>query len=167
MPRVPDPDPVEELFSAWRAERPDLDIDAMISVGRVMAVGRAVADRIEANARRYGLTLAAGDVLFTLRRAGAPYRLLPSRLSAMLFVPSGTLTGRLDKLEGMGLIERVANPDDRRSVEVQLTPRGLEATDAAVTAHVAMEAEILSVLTPGERKQLDALTRKLLAAASE
>ena len=138
----------------------------MVSVGRLMAVGRAITDRIEANARAYGLTLAEGDVLFTLRRSGDPYRLLPSRLSELLFVPSGTLTGRLDKLERLGVIERVPNPDDRRSVAVQLTRQGVAATEEAVTAHVAMEAEILSGLSDRERADLDALTRKLLAAAS-
>ena len=78
-------------------------------------------------------------MLFTLRRSGPPYRLAPAKLSESLLVSSGTLTSRLDRLEAKGLIERVPHPSDRRSVEVQLTPRAREIADEAVTIHVANE----------------------------
>jgi DNA-binding MarR family transcriptional regulator len=89
--------------------------------------------------------------------------LLPSKLSESLLVSSGTLTNRLDRLEGKGLVARHPNPDDRRSVEVALTERGRKLTDEAVTAHVENERRILAALSDRERATLDRLAAKLLA----
>ena len=135
----------------------------MASVARLMEVARTIGDRIRALAAEHGLDLAEGDVLFTLRRAGTPYRLAPSEISAALLVASGTLTSRLDRLERKGLIRRVPHPTDRRSTEVELTELGLRGVEEAVTRHVANEQAMLAPLSAREREQLDRLTRKLLA----
>lgn len=101
-------------------------------------------------------------MLFALRRAGAPYRLSPSRLSRELLVTTGTMTNRLDRLEARGLIRRLPNPDDRRGLVVELSHRARELVDEAVTRHVANEAEMLAPLSPRERAQLRGALRKLL-----
>jgi len=46
------------------------------------------------------------QLLATVRRAGAPYDLSPGALSASLMLTTGGMTGRLDKLERAGLLER-------------------------------------------------------------
>jgi DNA-binding MarR family transcriptional regulator len=46
---------------------------------------------------------------------------------------------------------------------VALTDAGFAAVDAAVTDHVALEQEILSALTPEQRRALDDALRVLLA----
>lgn len=160
MPRTPDH--IDVLVGQWAAERPDLDLETMARVARVLAVARAIDARIAALGRGYGVDLAEGDVLFTLRRSGPPYRLTPSQISAALLVASGTLTSRLDRLERKGLIRRVPHPTDRRSLEVELTQTGLRGTDAAVTQHVRNEQELLAALSERERDQLDRIMRKLL-----
>jgi DNA-binding MarR family transcriptional regulator len=157
------PDQIDAIVGQWAAERPDLDLTTMARVARVMEVGRRIEAEIAALARRAGVDVAEGDVLFTLRRAGAPYRLAPSAISAALLVSSGTLTSRLDRLERKGLIRRVAHPTDRRSTEVELTDAARAAVDEAVTRHVANEQDMLAVLSANEQAQLDRITRKLLA----
>jgi DNA-binding MarR family transcriptional regulator len=54
------------------------------------------------------------DVLATLRRTGAPYRLTPGELSRSTMVTTGGMTKRLDRLEAAGLIRRELDPTDRR-----------------------------------------------------
>jgi DNA-binding MarR family transcriptional regulator len=159
-------DRVDRLVAQWRDERPDLDVDVMAEVARLLLVGEALARRIDGLAAAHGLDRGQGDVLFTLRRSGPPYRLSPSDLTAALLVTSGTMTNRLDRLEAAGLIERRANPSDRRGVDVQLTPRGTRLADELVTTHVAHEARWLAPLTAGDRRQLVRITRKLLAHLS-
>ena len=159
-------DRVDELMEAWQRERPDLDHTVMASLGRIFHVAAAIDARFEAQARRYDLTRADVDVLFTLRRAGPPYRMLPSRMADSLMIASGTMTARLDRLEQRGLVERRPNPEDRRSVEVGLTDRGFRLTEAGISAHVEHEERILAALSQRERAALDRALRKLLAHVS-
>src|SRR4051812_150114 len=160
MPRTPDQ--IDTLVGQWAAQHPDLDVATMARVARLLEVARTVEARLAAHAAELGVDLAEGDVLFTLRRAGAPHRLSPSALSASLLVSSGTLTNRLDRLERKGLIRRVPHPTDRRSTEVELTPSTVALLDVAIHRHVAGEREMLSGLSDREQHQLDRLLRKLL-----
>ena len=157
-------DDIDRLVAQWGGERPDLDLTTMGRVARLMHLGRRLGEEVAATGGRYGISVPEGDILFTLRRSGAPYRLSPSQISAALLVPSGTLTSRLDRLEAKGAIRRVANPSDRRSMEVQLTDEALGMVDKAVTEHVANEQRLLAALSERDREQLDRLARKLLAA---
>jgi DNA-binding MarR family transcriptional regulator len=161
MPRTPDQ--IDALVGQWGAQHPDLDLETMARVARLLEVARTIEGEIGALAAGAGIDVAEGDILFTLRRSGQPFRLSPSAISAALLVSSGTLTSRLDRLERKGLIRRVPHPTDRRSTEVELTPSAVQAVDAAVRAHVANEQRMLSVLSANEQAQLDRLLRKLLA----
>lgn len=76
-------------------------------------------------------------------------------------VGSGTLTHRLDKLEAAKLIERHADPNDRRGILVRLTADGRRIVDRAVDAHVRREDELLRALAPADRKRLADLLRRL------
>src|SRR5688572_18184631 len=158
-----DHDQVDRLVAQWADERPDLDLDAMTTVARLLNLARAIEGRLAAFAADYDLSIPEADVLFTLRRAGGPYRLSPSAISDALLVPSGTMTNRLDRLERKDLIERVRHPTDRRSMEVQLTDRGRKLVDEAVARHVENEKEMLAPLSERERATLDRLARRLLA----
>jgi DNA-binding MarR family transcriptional regulator len=158
---------IDDVVGQWRTERPDLDLGAMATVARLLHVGAALQRQLAKRAAEYDVLVPEADILFTLRRSGTPYRLLPSKLSESLLVSSGTLTNRLDRLEAKGLIERHPNPEDRRSVEVALTERGRRIADEAVTEHVEYERRMLSSLTATERRTLDRLTSKLLAGLEE
>lgn len=155
-------DAVDRFVAAWRAQRPDLDLRAMATVGRLGRTTALVRKLVENELAKFELAVADFDVLATLRRAGPPYRVTPTQLYKSLMLTSGTMTSRLDSLEQRGLVARADDPGDRRGILVTLTPAGLKRVDAAVTAHVANEARILSALTRTEQTALDAILRKLL-----
>jgi DNA-binding MarR family transcriptional regulator len=165
--RKPPDDAIERLVAQWEPERPDLDLRTMASVARLHQLGRLIDGAFAATASGYGVDTAEADILFTLRRAGAPYRLTPSRLAESLLVSSGTLTSRLDRLERKELIERIPHASDRRSVEIELTRKGRELVDEAVTAHVEGEREMLAPLSERERDALDRAASKLLTHLAE
>ena len=113
-----------------------------------------------------GLGLKSGwlDVLSALRRAGAPYRLSPTELSAAALMSSGGMTSRLDRLEEAGLVRRKPDPDDRRGVLVELTADGRRIAESAIDYQGERAAELLSPLSRDERKALAQTLRKLLAS---
>lgn len=147
----------------WRRERPDLDIRPMAVLARLSEAATLVGrERLAPLFARFGLTPGEFDVLATLRRSGPPYALTPTALYEATMITSGAMTHRLDRLERAGHILRVAHPGDRRGVLVRLTGQGRDLIDAAVTAHVENERQILAGLTRAEQERLAALLEKLI-----
>jgi DNA-binding MarR family transcriptional regulator len=131
-------------------------------IGRILRVEHLAGERIRRTLRDHGLDRGGFDVLATLRRSGRPYRLTPTQLYEDLVLTSGAVTHRVDSLVRAGLVERVSDEADRRSVQVGLTSKGKAAIDRALGAHMRCEATLLGGLSPGERDKLAGLLRKLL-----
>lgn len=75
--------------------------------------------------QRFDLTVAQVDVLATLARA-AGQSLSCSEIAEKTLITKGGITGILDRLEARALIKRIPSSDDRRSVLVRLSARGVE-----------------------------------------
>jgi DNA-binding MarR family transcriptional regulator len=157
-------DAVDAITAQWNAERPDLDTLPMAVFGRIYRLSRLMGDRMEKEYQRYGIGRGEFDVLATLRRAGAPYTLSPRELSATLMLTTGGMTGRLDKLERAGLLERSPDPHDRRGLRVTLTGRGFQVIEEAVGAGLALQRAALDGLPREQAEQLTGLLRLLLRA---
>jgi DNA-binding MarR family transcriptional regulator len=157
-------DAVDKILAQWNRERPDLDVGPMGLLGRLAKLRHHLAREVDSELARHGLNSSSFDVLATLRRSGAPYRLSPGELLETMMITSGTMTNRIDQLEKAGLVERLDNPDDRRGVIIALTDKGFEVVEKAVTGHVANQHRLVSVLSEDERSQLGGLLAKFLAA---
>ena len=73
----------------------------------------------------YDLTLAQMDVLSSLARTdGEPISC--SEIAERTLITKGGITGILDRLEARGLVKRFPSSDDRRSVLVRLSAKGVE-----------------------------------------
>ncbi len=148
-------DAVDHIMNQWRRERPDLDPSPMGLIGRLARCEMLLRRKLDETFESFGMTSWEFDVLATLRRAGHPYSLAPTALYSSLMVTSGTMTHRLQRLEKVGLVERVKSNEDLRSMLVQLTDAGLNLINQAVEAHIANEQAILDLLPADSRKQLD------------
>ncbi len=157
-------DGVDDIADQWRRERPDIDMQPMEIIGRISRLERRLAPKLATVFAAHGLEFWEFDVLATLRRSGAPYELTPGQLLDTMMITSGAVTHRISRLEDRGLVERRPDPDDGRVVRVRLTDEGLRTIDAAMPAHAANEAEILSVLSGPDRQALVTILRRLLAA---
>jgi DNA-binding MarR family transcriptional regulator len=157
------PDAVDTVLAQWRRQRPDLELVPMGVVGRLARLMAHLAREIEAGLAAHDLSTAEFDVLAALRRGGEPFEAKPSELARLLMLSPAGMTGRLDRLEQAGHVERRMDPDDRRSYLVRLSRQGLAVVDRAVADHVANEARLLTPLGRRERAQLDDLLRTLLA----
>ncbi|MFE5634422.1 MarR family winged helix-turn-helix transcriptional regulator [Streptomyces sp. NPDC056543] len=158
-------DAVDAIADQWAAVRPDLDTLPMAVFGRIYRLAAGMRGRVDKAYSPYGgMSLGEFDVLATLRRSGEPYTLSPRELTATLMITTGGMTGRLDKLEKVGLLSRSPDPNDRRGLRVTLSEHGRELVDQAVGAGLAQQREALeAALTPEEAEQLAGLLRRLLA----
>lgn len=148
----------------WRRERPDIDPFPMEFLGRLAEIAHVVMrDRLAPFFAEHGLQRGEFDVLATLRRAGQPYELTPTRLYETAMLSSGGMTARIDRLERAGWVERRRHPIDRRGTLVGLTTDGLTLIDAMLAQHVENERAALSGLTQDEQRDFNALSIKLLA----
>lgn len=161
MASEPTADHIDHLRAQWAKELPDVDTEAMQIVGRARRITLALRRDIEAVFARHGLDAGEFDVVATLRRSGPPYRLRPTELYKLLMISSGGLTDRLARLEAQGLVRRAPSPDDGRSLIVELTEAGSARAEAALREDMAVELEMISGLTAGERAELARLLRKL------
>jgi DNA-binding MarR family transcriptional regulator len=117
----------------------------------------------EATFSRFGVTHAGFQVLASLYRAGPPYRRSPSRVARGLMLSGAGLTGRMDQLERIGLLQRNRDRDDRRAVVVELTAAGRRLVRAAFPVFVASHARLVGQgLEPEERAALSELLRTVL-----
>lgn len=157
-------DGVDLRRAQWAAELPDLDTRGMAILGRMRWITLNLRPQIEAIFKKYDLDSGEFDVIATLRRSGPPYCLRPTELYRWLMISSGGLTARLTRLEKAGLIARLPDPDDARSMLVQLTPEGSTLTERAFREDMAFESTVLAALTPAEAATLEALLRKLALA---
>ncbi|MFP7834900.1 MarR family winged helix-turn-helix transcriptional regulator [Marisediminicola sp. LYQ134] len=154
-------DAVDRIVEQWRVERPDLDPSPMVVIGRLSRASAIVDARLAATFATHGIDAATFDVLATLARQGAPYRITPAELAANSMITTSAVAQRLNRLDSLGLVTREPNPDDGRGKFVQLTAAGRKLVDAVLPDHLATEEELLSPLSPDERNTLAELLSRL------
>ena len=154
-------DEVDDLVAAWRAQRPDLDVEPMQVLSRISRLARHLDIARRGAFADHGLETWEFDVLSALRRQGPPFQLTPGALLRATLVTSGTMTNRIDRLAAKGLVVRGPDPNDRRGVLVRLTDSGRELADSALTGLLKNERELLAALPEERLEILGALLREL------
>src|SRR5664279_1507836 len=129
------------------AQTPDANIAATEGVMNTIRTADMFFDRIGRLLRPLGVSAAGGLVLGILRDHGT---MSPSELGERLIVTRATVTGLLDSLERRGFVSRSANPADRRSLLVEVTPAGLAVVQEFRTIVHRNERDWMSVLSDAE-----------------
>jgi DNA-binding MarR family transcriptional regulator len=155
-------DTTDRQLMGWGEARPDLEVGALQVTARLTRVGAHLARRQEAVFGRFGLGRGEVGALSALRIAGPPHQLSPTHMAKGLLLSSAGVTSRIDRLERRGFVRRLADPNDRRGVLIELTDEGLTAVDAAVAAITVSDRQLMERLDPAEITQLESILRKLL-----
>jgi DNA-binding MarR family transcriptional regulator len=130
---------------------------------RMARIALHINTEAEAVFSRFGVTHGGFQVLASLYRAGSPYRRSPSGVARGLMLSGAGLSGRMDQLERIGLLNRNRDRDDRRAVVVELTPAGRRLVRAAFPVFVGSHAQLLDqALEPEQQSTLAALLRTVL-----
>ncbi|MGZ4353158.1 MAG: MarR family winged helix-turn-helix transcriptional regulator [Gaiellaceae bacterium] len=162
-----DRDQIDEFLDEISPELPKLDLEIEGIVDRIDFLHRHLKRTMEETLADHGLGHGEWSVLGMLKRPGPPYRRTPGQLARQAGLSTGAMTNRLDRLEEAGLVTRRPDPDDRRSIQVELTPAGHRAWEESVGAQSKKEALIVSALTAKERAELNRLLRRIVRSAEQ
>jgi DNA-binding MarR family transcriptional regulator len=131
------------------------DRPAVLALLRLAA---RVEERLEKALEGEGLSIARLKVLNDLVESGPlPLSALASRQNCV----RSNITQLVDRLEADGLVRRVADPTDRRSVRAQLTEKGRERQVRGQARLAATEEEIMARFSAEERAALSSLFQAL------
>jgi DNA-binding MarR family transcriptional regulator len=127
---------------------------------RLLTCSNLIEGEVRARLRdAFATTLPRFDLLAQLDRA--PEGLTMGELSSRLMVSNGNVTGLTEALVREGLISRLPEPGDRRSLRIRLTAAGKEAFDAMTPTHERWIDQLVAGLTRAEMAQLLDLLGKL------
>jgi DNA-binding MarR family transcriptional regulator len=168
MPRrVEEQDHVDRFLKEFVADLPAVDLAVEGIVERINGLNRRILREMDETLQDFDLTFGEYKVLGALRQAGPPYQRSPGELSKREELSSGAMTNRLDRLEQAGLVRRLPDLADRRSVQVELTEKGRQVWEEALAAQARKEALVASALGAREKDELNALLRRLMLAFEE
>ncbi|MDD2876177.1 MAG: MarR family transcriptional regulator [Acidiphilium sp.] len=136
-------------------ERTEAAIRAYV---KLMRACHAVSARTAPRLTEAGLTHTQLGVLEALLHLGP---LTQRDLSRKILTSPGNLTDVIDKLARRDLVERVACPEDRRSVRVVLTATGRSLIEALFPQHASDIAAAMGAVSDDDLAVLDRLLRRL------
>src|SRR3954468_8105290 len=119
-------------------------------------IERVVRSRLR---EQFGTTLPRFDLMAQLERHAEGLKM--NELSRLLMVTGGNVTTIVDQLEKEGLVERLAEPADRRAFRIRLTKAGERSFTEMARQHEEWVVEMLSGLS---RREQDDLLRLLAKA---
>ena len=127
---------------------------------RLLTCTQLIERRVRSGLREeFATTLPRFDLMAQLERA--PKGLKMGELSRRMMVTGGNVTGITDMLEKEGLVERVADPADRRATLVRLTAAGRRAFAAMAGEHEGWIVESFKELTGREMATIASLLARL------
>ncbi|MCW8335416.1 MarR family transcriptional regulator [Vibrio sp. SCSIO 43135] len=126
----------------------------------INVVANDAAKKLDTELKKHGLTIALWPPLMCLwEEEGVTQREIAQKSK----VENSTTTRTLDKLENLGLVERQADPNSRRSFRIYLTDEGRALREKLLPIPVGINQDILSTLEAEERDELIRLMQKLVA----
>lgn len=75
----------------------------------------------------------------------------PKEIAQTLRLENSTISGVLDRMEKKGLIQRELDPNDRRSIQVVLTPEGASMRDGVLQVIDDLNQKVLDGFSPEQR----------------
>lgn len=123
-------DPIAEVRRQW-SQRELPAADEMLAVGLLMRAHQLLLTELENLLKPLDLSFARYEALLLLHFS-AHGELPLGKMGERLLVHPTSVTGTVDRLEAQGLVRRVRNPTDRRSVLARITEEGRSRAEQAI-----------------------------------
>jgi DNA-binding MarR family transcriptional regulator len=136
-------------LSATEVRDEDVDVTFM-----VWLTSRATTDLLDTALAPAGLD---GDEFAIYSVLTAAHSITPTELARWMAAPPTTVSSYVKRFEARGHVEREANPTDRRSYRIKLTPEGHRAHRAAAALFNPLRARVAERLGAREEGVHEAL----------
>jgi DNA-binding MarR family transcriptional regulator len=154
---------VKDSVEGWAKAVPSADLQPLEVLQLLIWTGRSIEDLLEKASIAGGLRRRGDYEVLALLRRSEPAELTPIEVAeALRSSPSG-MTGKLDRLETQGLIERKADPTDRRVVKLRVTDIGRALADQAFRMSLDLYEAMLDGFDAPSRQALKLALLDLLA----
>lgn len=138
-----------------------MEFDRETSFGWMINVlASQAAKKLEAQLKAHNLTVALWPTLMCLWEEEG---VTQSEIAAKSKVENSTTTRTLDKLENLGLVERRADPNSRRSFRIYLTEKGRATKKTITPLPISVNQEMLSCLEAEEEAELIRILQKMVS----
>jgi DNA-binding MarR family transcriptional regulator len=148
--------PSIETLEKFADRYPQADVSAISSFLHLLRVATDLSIALDSCLSKHGLLQGRWWVLILLMREDNKTS-TPSTLADKAGVSRATMTGLIDGLEQNGLVERVFDQDDRRSVFIRLTASGQAKLDAVMPDYYQRLRDCMRGLDETRRRQLNAI----------
>jgi|GEM_PF-2619346 len=146
---------LEDNAATWsaigRADDLEVDRDTFVVFGLLEAAARGwtlVHRRVLGG---FGLNHSEWTTISMLRTSPPAFRRSPTELRRLVGQTSAGMARILDKLEHAGLVTREIRPEDRRGLDVVLSPSGHRVAQSSFRALHGAQVEVVASLAPAER----------------
>ncbi|MDN3696050.1 MarR family transcriptional regulator [Vibrio genomosp. F6] len=127
----------------------------------INVIANQAAKKFEVELKKHGLTVALWPTMMCLwEEEGITQRDIALKSK----VENSTTTRTLDKLEKLGLVERQADPNSRRSFRIYLTEKGRAMEKDLLVLPAQVNRELLRSLDADEQVDMIRLLQKMVAA---
>ena len=108
---------------------------------------------------KYGITPGQYGVLACLWKDET---LSPKEIATILRVENSTISGVLDRMQKRGLIDRVLNPNNRRSITVKATKEGMALKEPVMKTIDELNDLVLRDFSPQEREEFIGYIKRII-----
>jgi DNA-binding MarR family transcriptional regulator len=157
-------DPLEEATTRWK-KRGWPGPDELAAAQSILTASQMILTAVDAALEPFGLTFARYEAL-ALLSFSKEGRLPVGKMSARLRVHPASMTNTVTKLEADGLLRRLSDSSDRRTVIAEITDDGWALVEAA-TEELAKVQFGTAGLDPGQRRAVVAIIRDFRIARGE
>jgi DNA-binding MarR family transcriptional regulator len=152
--------PDKETLRKFAQRYPQADISGVAAFLHLLRLATDLSNALDLCLSRHGLLQGRWWVLILLMREES-LTLTPSALAEKAGVTRATMTGLIDGLERDGLVERLMDKRDRRSVFVKLTSAGQEKLDQVMPDYYSRLRRCMSGLTEEDRERLHQILNQI------
>ncbi len=160
-------DSIDQFFKEWDSQLglsglPKLPDDIQY-IYRIARISKILGERLDATCNRLSLTRSQFEAMAVMRRR-YPEPLCAGDLMSAALLTSGSVTAMLNQLLARGWVQRRANKEDKRRIEVQLTAAGKKIVEEAIHERIQDNTALARLLPKEQRTELNRVIKQLLSS---